>query len=190
MFAPFFSFLRLEYDISVADQVLIESELRHRLVAEDEYLAHAGHVCRELFFICQGVLRVVAQQEKGTEVTYFFVKENHLCTILDSFTKQVVAQESIKAACPTEVLVLSHDGLHRLYGQLPYLRDVIDRITQRTLLEKIQARNQYLGQDAASRYELFLQRQPDVARRVSLRDVASYLGITQQSLSRIRRHHG
>lgn len=189
MFAAFFSLLQLAHDIPAADQVLIKRELRPRTVAESECLVRAGQVCRELFFIGQGVLRIVAQRENGAEATCFFIKENHLCTLLDSFTRQVAAQESIQAACPAELLALSHDGLHRLYAQLPYLREVIDGITQRTLLEKIHVRNQYLGQDAASRYELFLQRQPDVARRVSLRDVASYLGITPQSLSRIRRHH-
>jgi hypothetical protein len=56
--------------------------------------------------------------------------------------------------------------------------------------KKIQLRNQYLGKGAAARYQKFLLRQPEVALRVSLRDVASYLGIMQQSLSRIRRQLG
>jgi len=55
-------------------------------------------------------------------------------------------------------------------------------------LDKIQVRNSYLGEDASLRYRNFLLRQPDIALRVSLADIASYLGITQQSLSRIRKN--
>jgi CRP-like cAMP-binding protein len=86
------------------------------------------------------------------------------------------------------VLAISRTKLLALYEQLPYLKTLIDQITQRALLEKIQVRNAYLGQDSASRYKLFMMRQADIALRVPLNDVASYLGITPQSLSRIRRN--
>jgi CRP-like cAMP-binding protein len=96
----------------------------------------------------------------------------------------VPAVAGIQTACPTELLVLPRRALQHLATQLPYLQPLIDLITQHTL------RNQYLGEGAAARYQKFLLRQPEVALRVSLRDVASYLGITQQSLSRIRRQLG
>ena len=71
---------------------------------------------------------------------------------------------------------------------MPYLKELINGITTQSLLEKINVRNSYLGEDAATRYRNFLMRQPDIALRVSLSDIASYLGITQQSLSRIRKN--
>jgi CRP-like cAMP-binding protein len=187
MYAPFFQYLRLFHDLFAADEQVITQVLRPRCVPENEVLVRPGQVCQELFFIVRGVLRIVGQHESGTETTYFFLKDNQLCTILDSFTNQVPAAEGIQAACPTEFLVLPRQALLALYAQLPYLQGLIDLITQRTLLDKIQLRNQYLGESAAARYQKFLLRQPDIALRVPLRDVASYLGITQQSLSRIRR---
>jgi len=74
-----------------------------------------------------------------------------------------------------------------LYARLPYLRELIDGVIQKGLIEKINTRNAYLGLDSAARYQLFLSRQPEIATRVSLTDVASYLEVTPQSLSRIRR---
>jgi CRP-like cAMP-binding protein len=65
---------------------------------------------------------------------------------------------------------------------------LIDQITQQRLLDKIQLRNSYLGKDAATRYKLFMTQQSDIALRVSLQDIASYLEITPQSLSRIRKN--
>jgi CRP-like cAMP-binding protein len=71
---------------------------------------------------------------------------------------------------------------------LPYLKQLIDQITQQALLDKIDLKNSYLGHDSTCRYKIFMTRQPDIALRVPLSDIASYLGITPQSLSRIRKN--
>ncbi|GAB3804704.1 Crp/Fnr family transcriptional regulator [Spirosoma humi] len=184
---PFIEYLRLFQAISVADEALLAQALRYQALPENQILVQPGQVCQELFFIVNGVLRIVGQHEDGSQTTYFFLKTNQLCTILDSFTNQVPATEGIQTACSTELLVLPRGRLLTLYTQLPYLQALIEGITQRTLLEKIQLRHQYLGEGAVARYQKFLLLQAEVALRVSQRDVASYLGITQQSLSRIRR---
>ena len=182
------NFLRLFKNIPEADAEIIESELSFRKVAEDEVLFEEGHICREMFFICKGVLRIVAQNDKGNRMTYFFLKENQFCSILNSFNNNIPSLEGIEAACEAELVVLKKQKLYNLYEKLPYLKELITGITTQSLLEKINVRNSYLGEDAATRYRHFLMRQPDIALRVSLSDIASYLGITQQSLSRIRKN--
>lgn len=188
MFEPFINFLRLFKNIPPADAETIERELDHRKVAEGEVLLSQGQVCREMFFICKGVLRIVSQNEKGNKMAYFFLKENQFCSILNSFNNNVPALEGIEAASDAELIVLKKQKLMGLYKQLPYLKELITGITTQALLDKIQVRNSYLGEDASLRYRNFLMRQPDIALRVSLSDIASYLGITQQSLSRIRKN--
>ena len=147
-----------------------------------------GEICREMFFINKGVLRIVSLNEKGNKMAYFFLKENQFCSILNSFNNNVPAIEGIEAACNAEIIVLKKQKLLGLYEKLPYLKELITGITTQALLDKIQVRNSYLGEDASLRYQNFLIRQPDIALRVSLSDIASYLGITQQSLSRIRKN--
>jgi len=181
------SFLQLFTRIPDRDQKRIAEVFKPMSFGEGEHLFEAGHVCRERFFICSGVLKIVVTNEKGVRVVWYFLKENQFCTILESFTKEAVAHENIVAACPTEVLRVSKADLLALFRELPYLERLIDQITQQALLDKIKIRNTYLGYDSATRYKLFLMQQADVALKVSLSDVASYLGITQQSLSRIRR---
>jgi CRP-like cAMP-binding protein len=182
------SFLQLFRHISLQDQEVISNAFEARTFEEGDYLFKGGNVCRQRFFIVEGVLRIVMHNEKGNEVTHYFLKENQFCTILNSFNNQVPAQESIQAACKAYVLEISHAKLMALYEQLPYLKSLIDDITQQALLDKIQIRNAYLGQDSTTRYRLFMMRQADIALRVPLSDVASYLGITPQSLSRIRKN--
>ena len=174
--------------IPVDDQELILKAFEPMKFKEGDTLLQLGHVARQLFFITNGILRIMARNEKGNEVTYFFLKDNQFCTILYSFNNNVIADESIQAACDTELLVVSKSNLLALYEKLPYLKGMIDQISQHTLMEKIKTRNTYLGYDSSERYRLFLERQPDVARRVSLTDIASYLGVTPQSLSRIRKN--
>lgn len=169
------------------DEALILDAFEKRSFEEGEPLFLGGHVCRQLFFILSGVLRIVVRNDKGAEVTHYFLKENRFCTILKSFREGTVAEESIQAACPAEVRAVSKTRLLEVYQKLPYLSAMIDQIIQQGLIEKIDIRNAYLGMDSATRYRVFLARQPEIALKVSLSDIASYLGITPQSLSRIRR---
>lgn len=181
------SYLKLYHQISAAEEQYIVKAFNPKMFKEGEALSQPGSISKELFFIVDGVLRIVIRNEKGNEVTHYFLKENQFCTILNSFHKQIPAEEYIQAACNCEVLGISRTALLKLYEQVPNLKTLIDQITQQALIDKINIRNAYLGQDSANRYRLFVARQADIALRVSLTDVASYLGITPQSLSRIRR---
>jgi CRP-like cAMP-binding protein len=188
MTAAFINFLRLFKDIPSGDIKIIDEAISYRKALEGEVLFEEGQVCKEMFFICKGVLRIVSINEKGDKRAYFFLKENQFCSILNSFNNNMPANEGIEAACDAELVVLKKKKLLVLYTKLPYLKELITGITTQSLLDKIQVRNSYLGEDAATRYRNFLLRQPDIALRVSLGDIASHLGITQQSLSRIRRN--
>lgn len=185
---PLISFLKLFRDIPADDEQLIGSAFEYRHYKEDEDLFKAGKICRELFFICKGVLRIMAIDANGTEVTHFFLKENQFCSILNSFNNHVAANETIQAACDAEVMAISRPGLDKLYLKVPYLKPLVTDIIQQALLDKIDIRTAYLGQDSTTRYKMFMRRQPEIALRVALSDIASYLGITPQSLSRIRKN--
>lgn len=181
-------FLKLFRDISADDELLIASAMEYKHYKESDVLFKSGKICREMFFICKGVLRIKMINEKGNEVIHFFLKENQFCSILNSFTNKVIANESIQAACDAEVLAISCSNLDKLYLQIPYLKPLITQIIQQALLDKIAMRTGYLGQDSTTRYKTFMMRQPEIALRVPLSDIASYLGITPQSLSRIRKN--
>ncbi|ACU63593.1 Crp/Fnr family transcriptional regulator [Chitinophaga pinensis] len=188
MDSQLFNYLQPGNTFSATEQAEILHTFDRKTFKEGEVLFHSGNVCRQLFFICKGVLRILVQGDNGNDVTYFFVNENHFCTILNSFMTQTLAHESIVAACELEVMMIDRAALLDLYKTYPLLKPLIDARIQQALLEKINTRNAYLGLDSTARYQLFLEKQPDIARRVQLSDVASYLGITPQSLSRIRRN--
>src|SRR5450432_1985043 len=171
-FTPLFNFLQLFKEIPQKDIDVIGEQLSFKEVDADTELLHEGNIAKEMFFICKGILKIVSINEKGNSVTQFFLKENQFCTILNSFTNNVPAHESIITACDCELIVLAKEKLHSLYNLLPYLKELIDSITHQTLMEKIATRNAYMGEDATTRYLKFIQRQPDIALRVPLSDVA------------------
>jgi CRP-like cAMP-binding protein len=181
-------YLEFFHAISDDDKILISTAFDSRSLTEGDYLFYPDRICKELFFVCNGILRIIVQNEKRGQVTHFFLRENQFCTILKSFNNQTIAAEGIQAACDAEVLAISKSGLLVLYEKVPYLKNLIDQITQQALLDKIELRDSYLWLDATARYKLFIMQQANVALRVPLSDVASYLGITRQSLSRIRKN--
>ena len=170
-----------------ADHDLLLQAWQPRAVAARELLLVAGAVCQEWYFVEQGVLRLVSEPLRGPAVTHFFVPEHQFCTVLASFESQLPADKSIEAVTPARVLVISKARLAVLEQQLPYLATLLARLIQQGLLAKLHLRQAYLGQDAAARYQTLLRHQPEVAYRVPQHMLASYLQVTPQSLSRLRK---
>ena len=182
------SYVEVLRDLSDDDRAVLSASFLPRTFTEGEELFAGGKTCDVLFFICKGVLKIHSVNEMGAEITHYFYKENQFCTILDSFQKSMYTEVSIAAACSAEVLQISKNNLIALYDQLPFMKDIIDQAIQQGLMEKVRLRNSYLGQVADHQYRLFLAQQPDIALRVAVKDIASFLGITPQSLSRIRKN--
>ncbi|UUF13855.1 MULTISPECIES: Crp/Fnr family transcriptional regulator [Flavobacterium] len=188
MLEQFCNHLDLFHKISLEDKNSIAQYLEYRSVKEGEILIEENKIANEIFFVCNGVLKIASVSDKGNDVIHFFFGENHFCTILKSFTENIVSQDIVQAACDTEIIVLERNKLDSLIKDLPYFKPMLDTIFQQALLNKVELRNFYLGTDATSRYQKFIERQPNIASRVSQTDIASYLGIAKQSLSRIKKN--
>jgi len=173
--------------VAAADHNVLLQAWQPRSVAVRKSLLVAGAVCQEWYFVEQGVLRLVTEPLRGPAVTHFFVPENQFCTVLASFESQLPADKSIEAVTAARVFVLSKAQLAVLEQQLPYFTNLLARLIQQGPLTKLHLRQAYLGQDAAARYQTLLRHQPEVAYRVSQHMLASYLQVTPQSLSRLRK---
>lgn len=175
------------YPLTEDDKNIIASSFRADYFSEGSFLFEGNKVCKELFFIVSGVVRIISINSQGEEITYFFIGPGQICTILDSFISNTATDNSIQASSDAQVLSISTNGYADLCNKLPFFSSIIDRINQNRLLEKVKLKNAYSGLDATERYRQFLRQQAYVAHQVSLNHVASYLGVTPQSLSRIRK---
>ncbi|WP_312398442.1 Crp/Fnr family transcriptional regulator [Sphingobacterium sp.] len=183
----FIAFLQKHQLLSPSDKSLIAQYFEYASISEGERLFEGGKVCNELFFIAAGVVRICSNNDKGIEVTHYFYRENQLCTLFESFERSTIGLSNIEACCDTEILKISKAKLLELYEKIPALKATIDQVIKVVLLEKIRIKNSYLGQEGLDKYKIFVEQQPEVVSRISVKVMASFLGLTRQSLSRIRR---
>lgn len=184
---PVLAFFKPLIPLSKEQQTCLVAAFKSNTFKEGTVLFAGDSICRELYFVHSGVLKILNLNDRAEDVVYFFVQENQFCTILYSFQDGVKAAEKIIAATDAAVWGISKQRLDQLYEEIPALKPVIDRLNQQRLMEKVQLRNSFAGKDATARYKLFLNLYPRLALRVSLQDIASFLDITPQSLSRIRK---
>lgn len=158
-----------------------ETELR-----KDEYLAEAGKIFSQIAFILEGILRICYYNNKGEEITKYFGDENHL--FANPYNVIEPMPEYIQAVTDCKLLVFSRKDWDELSNAIVCWNGIVNKIFLKTLMEKMDRRSALVSEDATTRYLMFLEKFPTLANRVPLSYIASYLGITQSSLSRIRKN--
>ncbi|MBV8325151.1 Crp/Fnr family transcriptional regulator [Chryseobacterium sp.] len=151
---------------------------------KDEYFAEAGKVLKQVGFILDGILRICYYNNKGEEITKIFMEEKHLLFHL----KNVPSTEYIQAATPCRLLVFSNQDWKEISDTIIDWENIIQKITNKSLARKLERVSPLVSQDATTRYLEFMEKYPTLVNRIPLSYIASYLGITQQSLSRIRKN--
>ena len=155
---------------------------------KDDYFSEAGKIAKRVAFIADGILRVCYYNNKGEEITRYFIDENNFAVDIGSFSTQIPSSEYIQAVTNCNLLVFSKEALDELSLTIIGFDGIINQITTKSLIEKVRRISPMLAEDAKSRYLNFLDNFPKLANRIPLSLLASYLGITQSSLSRIRKN--
>ena len=163
---------------------LVTSRAKEVKLNKDDYFAEAGKVLKRVGFILEGILRICYYNNRGEEITKIFMEENHLLYNL----KNVPSTEYIQAATDCKLLVFSNKDWEEIADTIIAWDSIIQKIANKALVQKLQRVSPLVSQDATTRYLEFMEKYPTLANRIPLSYVASYLGITQQSLSRIRKN--
>lgn len=166
---------------------LVKSKVKEQQLTKDEYFAEAGKVARKVAFVVNGILRITYYNNEGAEITKYFIDENNFAVDLNSFTSNLPSSEYIQAVTDCHLIVFSSDALRDLSLTIVGWDNIIAKITEKSLVEKVQRISPMLAENGKARYLNFMERFPTLANRIPLSMLASYLGITQSSLSRIRR---
>lgn len=152
-------------------------------LGKDDYFAEAGKVLKQVGFILDGILRICYYNNKGEEITKIFLEEKHLLFNL----KNVPSIEYIQAATNCRLLVFSNADWKEISDTVMNWENIIQKISNKSLTQKLERVSPLISQDATTRYLEFMEKYPTLINRIPLSYIASYLGITQQSLSRIRK---
>lgn len=169
------------------EQRLIRSKARERHIPKAAYYSEAGRVSRTIGFVTQGVFRVCYYNKSGEDFTRYFIYENRFVADINSFTDALPAAEYIEAVTDAVVLEFLKQDFDELSAAIPAWTDIFAKIAYSVLENKMRAASNMLVQDAQTRYLHFLEHYPGLANRIPQTMLASYLGITPTSLSRIRK---
>ena len=163
------------------------SLLKLASLKKGEFLIHEGDVCKYESFVTRGCLKSYYEDENGFEHILDFSIEGWWADDLFSFFTQTPSQSSIKAIEDTDVLQISKQDLEDVYQRFPKFERFFRLLFQRAYIAQREQINLILSTPATERYLLFLRKKPYAEKRFSQKDIASYLGITPQFLSTLKK---
>jgi CRP-like cAMP-binding protein len=155
-----------------------------------EYDKHAilhecGKICNHFYIILSGVGRVFYHQE-DKNITCYFASEQESITAIDSFLQRKKSKYSVEALEDLKVLAISHDDLENLYKSNPKFERFGRLFLQQAYVDLVERIDDIQLNTTQERYEIFLQKKPELFNRVASKHIASYLGMTPETFSRIR----
>ncbi len=163
------------------------SKCRLRYLKAGEHFLPFGRISNEIAFVESGILRIYALDDQGNEVTKYFVRENQFTTDLESYYANAPSQNAIQAVLNAQVYTIHKDAINALVQEVPNYFLFLKSLIEVQLLNKIKDNDFLNFGDAKTKYLEFLNRYPELALNVPQVHIASYLKITPQSLSRIRK---
>jgi CRP-like cAMP-binding protein len=159
---------------------------KHLKLVKGDFLSREGEICTKLAIVKSGILRSFYLKDTEQLTTYFNI-EGTIATALRSYLKEVPAYENIQSLTDVELIYIEKKDMNILFEEVPAWNRIV-RIVMEFLYVKMEERSISLQYNSASeRYLSFLVDFPNVANRIPLQYIASFLGITPETLSRIRK---
>ena len=165
----------------------IVSRFSEKHLAKNELLLKEGKICTIYCFVENGFLRAYTHDVEGNDITTAFYKENQVVCELFSFFKKVPSRENIQAITDCQLLYITFDELQNIFHNMPEFREFGRTILVNAYAQLKQRMLAMIQETAEQRYASLLQSSPDIFQYVPLKNIATYLGITDTSLSRIRK---
>ncbi len=183
------AYIKRYIDISLDGDAHFQSYLKIKELGKKEYLLQEGNLCTSRYFVTRGCLRLYYIDPKGNEQIIHFGIENWWITDYDSLINNTPSRIYIQAIEPTEVLELRESDLAEIYRKVPGTERLFRIVMERTYIA-IQKRMEYMfSLSSEEMYRTFIKANPKFVQRVPQYMLASYLGITPEYLSALRKEH-
>ena len=169
-------------EVEILKPYFIPKKLRKR-----QYLLNAGDVCQYITFVEKGLLRSFTVDDKGNEHVVQFAIEGWWISDMGSFTSGKDAMYNIEALEDCELLNLTRQSMEELLIKLPVMERFFRMLMQNNIVALQRRVIAYMSLSAEEKYLKLLEVAPDIMTRASQQHIASYLSITPETLSRIRK---
>ncbi len=175
----------VEFSDAEIDEIF--SKLTLKIFQKKDYILREGKICTNRYFIISGLVRSFYIDNKGNEKITQFAIQNWWVTSMESFIKKTPSAISIQALEKTEILIIDKDELEKLFLSIPKLERLFRIITENMLIATQRKNDIYLQMKSKSRYDDLINHFPDFIQRVPQYMIASYLEITPEYLSELRK---
>jgi CRP-like cAMP-binding protein len=152
---------------------------------KNEFLLRAGTTCKQIFFIESGLVRCFYTSGKE-DVSCWFMKEGDVVISAESFFSQQPGYENIRAMEHTQAYYIRWEQLQYIYRHFPEFNFIGRVLTEKYYILSERRLYAIRLQSASCRYDYLVNDTPELVNRVPVRHLASYLGISRETLSRIR----
>jgi CRP-like cAMP-binding protein len=156
-------------------------------IIKKQLILQEGDTCMFEAFVTKGLFRVYHLDQNGFEQVLYFAMEDWWITDIDSFTNQRPSQLFIEALEDSEVLLISKQDKDLAYENIPAIEKLFRIMTQKTHVALQRRMIDYLGKTADQRYIDFTEKYSALTQRLSNIQIAAYLGISHEFLSKIRK---
>ena len=163
------------------------SLFKKEVIAKKSFLLREGEICRFEGFVVKGLFRVYHLDQSGFEQILYFAIENWWITDIDSFTNERPSQLFIQALEDSEVLLISNKDKENAYVTIPKIEKLFRVMTQKTHVALQRRMVDNLSKTAQQRYLDFIEKYPIHYQRLTNVQIAAYLGISHEFVSKIRK---
>ena len=181
----FSNYIDSVYRISEAAKTELEKVCSTLTFKKNELIQPIGHTCKTIYFLQKGIARIFYYKD-GVDITEYFAFEGGIVARAESLFAGEPSQKAIEALEDCEVVAMDVPKLYQLYDEFHEIERLFRLIFERAHVETIHRIESLQFHSAEARYLNLLETQKNIIQRVPLKHIASYLGITQVSLSRIR----
>jgi CRP-like cAMP-binding protein len=178
-------YLRKYVDLSEEEAIHITDQFRIRLIKKNEFLLKQGEVCKDLVYVQKGCLRLYYIQE-DIEVSVWFAFQESSAIEISSFISGLPSDYFLQSVEDSEVLYLPKTELMKLYISLPKTQEMMKNFWEDVILNLV-SRFTALQKDSAEKRYLDLLNKPSYLETIPQKYLASFIGVTPTSLSRIRK---
>lgn len=158
------------------------------LLSAGKYLAQPHSFSEDIIFIRNGVLRSFSINTEGKEIVHYFMDEQNFIINSEKANFVSARQEYIQALKPTELIILKKQNFTNTKKDIALWEKIYTHLTIDVLSDKIKRIGPMLTVNATERYRILLESFPQLTLKIPLYHIAAYLGVTRQSLSRIRKN--
>lgn len=184
---PLIEYIKNYVSLTAEEASFLTSKVTYRKYSKGQYIVQQGDVCKHQCFVVSGCTKTFHIDDSGQEHIVMFSIENWWTSDMGSFISKIPADYNIQCIEDTELIMFSSEAMEELYSKIPKLERFFRQIIERALVASQKRIVRSFSLSAKDRYLYFRNQYPKIEKLIPQYMVASYLGITKEFLSKIKK---